>query len=315
MILRRALPFFVLAVLSAGVASAASPKEKAEARALVNEARKAMKDRRFADAEQALRRAGELDAAPQTRIDLAAALAGEGKLVEASRVLHAVAVGSVVSPATKRLHEQVKKALIDLEPRIAWIQIDVGGPGAGRARTTIDGKDVDAKSEVSIDPGAHQVAATAEGFEPAEKTVSMKEGTHEHLHLQLDLDLAARTGASAPKASGGSKAPAIIFLSLGGAGLIVGGAAGVAALIQTKDARKLCAGNVCPPSAASAIDRSKLSGTISTVGFIAGGALAATGIILLIVSPGSKKAPANVKEGARVTPWIGAGQVGLSGSF
>src|SRR5689334_6323000 len=107
MISRRALPFFLLVVLGAGVASAASPREKAEARALVSGAKKAMKEKRFADAEQALRRAGELDASPQTQIDLAAALAAEGKLVEASRLLHAVADSSVVSPATKRIHEQV----------------------------------------------------------------------------------------------------------------------------------------------------------------------------------------------------------------
>lgn len=309
MIRRRALPFFVLVVLGAGVASAASPREKAEARALVSSAKKAMKEKRFADAEQALRRAGEIDASPQTQIDLAAALAAEGKLVESSRLLHAVADSSVVSPATQRIHGQVKKALLEIEPRIPWIQVGVSGPSAGAARTSIDGKELDASNEVPLDPGDHQVAVAADGYEGAEKKVSLREGAHEHLHL----DLAPIAKASPPK-SGGSSAPAIAFLSLGGAGLIVGGAAGIAALMQAKDARSQCTGNLCPPSAASAIDRSKLSGTISTAGFIAGGAGVGVGLIWLVASSGgSKKAPA--KEGARVTPWIGLGEAGLRGSF
>lgn len=309
MILRRALPCFVLVVLGTGVAAAASPREKAEARQLITGAKKAMKETRFADAEQALRRAAELDPTPQTQLDLAAALAAEGKLVEASRALHGV-TDAAASPATKKSHDQAKKALADLEPRIPWIQVDVGGPSAGEAHTTIDGKDVDASSEVPFDPGEHRVAVAAEGFEAAERSVSLKEGAHEHLHL----DLAPIAKAPPPKVSGGSSAPAIAFLSLGGAGLIVGGAAGIAALMQASDAKSQCTGNVCKPSAADAIDRSKLSGTISTVGFIAGGVGVATGIILLIASPGAaKKAPE--KESARVTPWIGAGQAGLSGSF
>jgi hypothetical protein len=307
--LSRALPVFALAVLSAGAAAAASPKEKAEARTLVNEAKKAMKEKRFADAEKALRRADGLDTAPQTKLDLAAALTEEGKLVEASRVLHGITDGTVVSPATKRIHDQVKKVLAQIEPRIPWIQVDVGGPSAGAALTTIDGKDTDASNEVPFDAGDHQVAVSADGFESVEKTVSLREGAHEHVHL----DLTPIAKPVAPKAAGGSKAPAIVFFSLGGAGLIVGGAAGIAALMQTRDARAQCTGNVCPPSAAAAIDRSKLSGTISTAGFIAGGVGVGAGIIALIVSSGgSKEAP---KEGARVTPWIGLGQAGLNGSF
>src|SRR5512132_1624503 len=161
MSLRRALPCFVLVALSAGVAAAASPKEKAEARSLSAAAKKAMKERRLPDAEQALRRAVELDPTPQARIDLAATLSAEGKLVEASRLLHGITDGAAASPATKKSHDQAKKALAEIEPRIPWIQVDVGGPSAGAARATIDGKDVDASSEVPFDPGDHQVAVAA----------------------------------------------------------------------------------------------------------------------------------------------------------
>jgi len=312
MILRRALPVFALVVLSASAAGAASPKEKAEARGLINEAKKAMKEKRFADAERAWRRADQLDPSPQTKIDLGASLVEEGKLVEASRVLHGITDGTVASPATKKSHDQAKKALAAIEPRLPWIQVDVGGPSAGQAQTAIDGKDVDASREVPLDPGDHQVAVRAEGFESAERKVSLREGAHERLHL----DLKPIDKGPPPKSSGGSKGLAIAALSIGGAGLIVGGAAGIAAMIQAKDAKNQCVGNICPPSAADAIDRSKLSGTIANVGFIVGGVGAVTGLIVLLASSGeAKKAPPSPQEGLRVTPWIGLGEAGLRGRF
>ena len=82
MMLRRALPVFALVVLSVGAAAAATPKEKAEAHALLSEAKKATKEKRFADAASALKRADEIDSSLQTKLDLAAALASDGKLVE-----------------------------------------------------------------------------------------------------------------------------------------------------------------------------------------------------------------------------------------
>ncbi len=310
MILRRALPAFALVVLSAGVAAAASPKEKAEARTLVNAAKKAMKEKRFADAEGALRRADGLDSSPQTKIDLAGALGAEGKLVEASHELHVVTDGSVASPATKRFHDQAKKELAAIEPRISWIQIDVSGPQAGSAATTIDGKDIDAANEVPFNPGDHEVVVSAEGFVAVTRKVSLREGAHEHVHV----DLAPTEKAPPPKVAGGSKAPAITLFALGGAGLLVGGGAGIAALLQAKDAKAQCNGNTCPGTAQAAIDRSKLSGTISTVGFIAGGALVGAGIVAIVASS-SSSAPAPTKVGAHVTPWIGVGSAGLVGTF
>ena len=312
MILRRALPVLALVVLSAGAASAASPHEKAEARGLINEAKKATKERRLADAERAWRRADELDPSPQTKLDLGAALADEGKLVEASQVLHGITDGAAPSPATKKIHEQALRALATIAPRLPWLQIEVGGPSAGQAQAAIDGKDVDASREVPLDPGDHKIAVRAEGFEPAEKTLSLREGTHEHLHL----DLVKVDKGPPPEAARRSSGPAIVAFAIGGAGLIVGGAAGISAILQASDAKSHCEGNVCSPEAAEAIDRSKRNGTTATVGFIVGGAGVVTGLIVLLASSGeAKKAAASSQGGARVTPWISLGQAGVSGRF
>ncbi len=52
------------------------------------------------------------------------------------------------------------------------------------------------------------------------------------------------------------------------------------------------------------------AGAFSTAGFIAGGALAATGVVLLVTAP--KPRPS---AGAHVAPVIGAGYLGLAGAF
>jgi hypothetical protein len=53
--------------------------------------------------------------------------------------------------------------------------------------------------------------------------------------------------------------------------------------------------------------------TVCTLSFVAGGALAATGVVLLVVSPGQHAS----EGGAWLTPSIGPGTVGaaLSGAF
>ena len=89
---------------------------------------------------------------------------------------------------------------------------------------------------------------------------------------------------------------------------------GALAFHATSAAKAQCSGDVCPPSAAGEVSRSKLYGDASTAAFIAGGALAVTGIVLIIAAPGGGLRKDEV-ESARVTPWIGAGQAGITGTF
>src|SRR4051812_3495982 len=126
--LRRALPglsLLALLSLAAAPALAGSPKDKQEARTQASEGKKALKDKRWPDAAKALQRSDELDPNPQTKLDLAEALANQGKLVEASRALH----GAMEAAGTpKKVAEAAKKALGELEPRIPWVLVDVKGP-------------------------------------------------------------------------------------------------------------------------------------------------------------------------------------------
>ena len=286
----------------------------------VAEARIATKQKRHADAANALRKAVELDPNPQTKLDLARSLVELGKLVEASRSLNDVITVSGASPGAKKVVAASKKLLASIEPRVPWVKISVIGPPADQTTTTIDEEEVDASSEIPFDPGDHLVVAEASGYERTERRITLEEGEHELVKLKLTK--VARVVAPVEPKSSGSVAPAAIAFGVGAAGLAFGAVYGVFAFNETSNVEANCKDGRCPPDQAEALDIAKANGTVSTVGFVVGGVGVATGIVLLIVrSSGDDEAPKDdepAKEDASevsVLPWIGAGQVGLMGTF
>jgi len=288
-----------------------SHKEKAEARALVNDARKAMKDKRWADAVTAYKKADTLDPGAALEVDLAEAQIAAGRLADASRTLTAVISGSDASPAAKRARDAAAKRLVAIKSRIPMLRVTVKGP-TGKVSVIVDGADVDASGEIPVNPGDHTVGASADGYNPAEKEAKVAEGAHET--VELTLAPAPTTPPPPPETPIGPRVPGIVLSTVGGAALIVGGVFGGLAFSATSQAKSQCNGNVCPSSAADDIHRSKLFGNVSTGMLAAGGAVALTGIVLAIVAPGSKKADEAAKS-AKVAPWVGADQVGVAGSF
>jgi hypothetical protein len=78
------------------------------------------------------------------------------------------------------------------------------------------------------------------------------------------------------------KVVGFVTLGLGGAGVVVGSIFGAEAM-STKSAH--CVGTACDPGyAGTALGQ----GTVSTVGFVAGGVLAAAGLTLVLLEPGKK---------------------------
>jgi hypothetical protein len=100
----------------------------------------------------------------------------------------------------------------------------------------------------------------------------------------------------------------LVGIAVGGAGLIVGAITGGIALSKHGALAQTCPNGHCTGQQ-SAIDSYNLMGGLSTGGFVAGGILAATGVVLVIVAP--KDAP---KE-AWIVPAIGPGYAGLRGTF
>ena len=91
-------------------------------------------------------------------------------------------------------------------------------------------------------------------------------------------------------------------MGVGGAALVVGAITGGLAMGDHSDLEDNCPGGQCPPEQQDTLDSFHTMGTVSTVGFIAGGVLAATGVVLLLTAPSAAEEPAATVVEARFGP-------------
>lgn len=258
-------------------------------------------------------------------------------------------------PAPFKAARDAASALNDqLEARIPSLTVNVKNVPAGATATlTIDG--IDVPSEVigqprKLDPGHHVVEAKA-GTAYGKQEVDVAE--KESKEVSIDLPAASATppagGATDTGAtdatqqqpeqpaepegrSGGSKVMIFGGFGLAAVGAIAGTVTGIMSMSKTSSIKgsSACGGSplVCNPSEDSDISSAKTLATISTISFIAGGVGAAVGVIGLFVGGGSSSEPASTpapdtpasdEQSSRlkvhVTPWIGLGSAGLSGTF
>jgi hypothetical protein len=346
---RRSLAVLLFAtVMVPSVARAeVSDGDKATARQLTIDGYEALKKSDYAGAADRFKRADSLYHAPTITLGMARAQAGLGKLVSAqelySRVVHEPLPPNSSAGVTKAV-EDAKHELEAIASRVPSIVINVKGPDA--PRVTLDGIDVPGAAlgvKRPVDAGKHLIKVTAAGFAPGEATVSLLEGKRESITIELKpgqdtsvppVTLLAKSSPpskSEPTSALGSAAPAesapdhleaksstkrtlgFVILGVGGAGLLVGGITGGLALAKHGDITKSCPEGHCPPgqeaSLQPAIDSYGTMGTLSTIGFVAGGALTATGVLLILTAPKGTIAQATV------TPFLGSGFVGAKGSF
>jgi hypothetical protein len=118
----------------------------------------------------------------------------------------------------------------------------------------------------------------------------------------------------------GTRTAGFVLLGVGGAGLAVGTIFGVLALSSKSTVDDECGNHksTCPASAQSNIDSMKTRGTIATIGFIGGAALAATGGVLVFVGGRSPSADSGTHASVfspRVAAFIGPASAGLAGDF
>jgi hypothetical protein len=338
----RLAPALAAVLLSLSPALALAADEKIDPKVIYNDARTAAAEGRHADAVKAFKRAYELEQNPQYQLEMAKSLAADRKLLEANKVLNEIINAN--PPVIWPVKNAAQKELESVEQRIPWIQIAVVGPAQNLTSTTIDGKEIDAENEIPYDPGLHVIAADADGYEPAETTITLEEGQH----LTVDLKLKRIGGAKSPsgsdsggtstvveggdtttKPSGGSRGgggdltsgpffiPMVVGAGVGVVGIGVGTVFGIMALNKTAEAKADCDGNTCPDTARvrRARDAALVNGNVSTVAFIVGGVGLAAGATMLILQLTSSPPPKKVQTSAFIRPYIGAGEAGVFGAF
>jgi len=203
--------------------------------------------------------------------------------------------------------EQAQRAL---EPRVPHLKVVVTGAGSDNAAATLDEQPIGVGRPVAVDPGPHRLVVSAAGMRP--ETTNVAIGERQQLDVPARLvpldappapvaaaapaSIAARQGeAPLPSPRGGGPWPEIglAVAGLGVVGLGIGLAFGIEAKSENDQSnRSGCAGDNCSPGAA-AIRRDALSAAdVSTVAFVAGGALAASGLAIWLLVPSRGKANA-----------------------
>lgn len=317
---------------------------QADAKKAFDEGRAAAAEGRHADAIKAFKRADELDPRAETKLEMSKSLVAEKKLIDASKLLNEI-LNATPAP-TWTIKNNAQKLLTEVEQKIPWIQIKVVGPDQSLTSTTIDGKEIDAESEIPWNPGEYTIAADADGYKPVEKRITLGEGAHEVVDLTMEriggprkkpppaptatataTATATTPGPDAvtkpPTGGGGggglTSGPLFIPMVVGGgvgvAGVGVGAVFGIMALNRTADITS-CKKSVCPDTSRNrrAQEDALFYGNVSTIGFIAGGVGLAAGATLLILQLTSSSPPPPKTTGF-IQPYVGAGQAGVFGAF
>ena len=309
-------------------AQAVDDATRAAARKLGSAGLNAFQEHDYATASDKLGKAFHVLQAPTLGLWSARALEKLGKLVEAQEryvKVTRLAIEGGDAEVQKKARTEAATDLAALSPRIPSIIVQVEGTSVSEVSVAVDGTALspDLVGEAwPVDPGPHHVVGT-HGAERQEADVSVAEGEHPStvLHFGVGPTVAAAAApapaipaaqsvepaqptsttlepASPPtrdlKAASPQRAIAWVTLGGGAAGFAVGAVTGVMTLI---DRSKLhqgtdCYGTSCNSQATDRVNSYNAMRTVSTVSFLAGTALAATGIVLLLTAPQAHTASA-----------------------
>lgn len=344
--LRLSLALLAALSLGSGLATAQdgpSAADRATARRLATEGQIALKKNDFDTAADRFERANDLLGAPTFLVRLARARVGQGRLVEAYETYRKVIREGVESDAPEAFRRALAEAKVEVkqvEPRLAWVSVNVVGANPNKVEVRLNNAVIPSAAlgaQRPVDPGTLQAKATADGYRTAEAEVQLAEGEHlPAIELKMialpQQNAIAVTDNGNPMMTADGGEPAFISqstlgyltLGLGGVGLAVGGVTGLLAYSRHEALLDLCQdrdGNYCRIADSSGDKRKqalqdkrdmKLFADTATISFIAGGALAATGLILLITAPDD---PAEATDEVKVKPYFSFGTIGAVGTF
>lgn len=249
-------------------------------------------------------RAYELDARPLLQFNLSQAFERLGRLEDAI-----AAVERYLEHADPDDEHQAdaRARLSALRERLARTSVRiVGGPEG--ATILIDGEDrgrTPRPDPIPVAPGSHRIVLRAEGYHELVSSVVIPAGQAIEVPVEMRP---ITTGSAAAATGGGDELPVvpIILFSAGGAAVIAGAVMGGVALGDAESAPGR-------DSAQADAARGLALGADITMG--AGVALAAAGLIVLLVSDSS--GGEQETAGVSLAPWGGTsgGGVVMSGSF
>lgn len=171
---------------------------------------------------------------------------------------------------------------------------------------------------IAVDPGEHEIEASAPGYAPYTTKITVgADGKAESLQIPALTESKEEIGGAGTPAGPAKSGPLrTVSYIVGGAGVVglgLGTIFGVMASSQASNAEStptLCPNKQCTKAGLAEIDSASTKATISTVGFIGGGALLATGVVLFLVS--SPKKVSDSGTTAHFVPSVGPDGGGFS---
>ena len=310
----------VLAFSSTVQAQAVDDGSRAAARSLGTTGVEAYRAGDYAMANDKLEKAYQILQAPSLGLWSARALVKLDRLVKAGeryREVTRLPVSSGDAAVQKLAQSDAQTELEALLPRIPSIVIHLEGAEPSQVTLTVDDQPISTAmigESRPVDPGRHHVVATR-GVERAASDISVEVAAKVQVVLRFDAErpavlainappaapaaAAASTNpeqASAPKHGSAARTLGWVGVSVGAAGLVFGGITGVIALGKRSDINdnKSCENMHCLPSEQSSVSSYNSMRTLSSVGFIAGGVLAAGGLVLLLTAPRHEESTASL---------------------
>jgi hypothetical protein len=309
----------------------AAPQSEASAEVLFKEAKRLTSQGKFAEACPKYEESQKLSPAAGTLVNLADCYEKLGKTAsawatfkEAQRAASMRKRQDWVDLSTERaaaLELKLSKLTVSVDDsaRVAGLEVKRDGAplGAGEWGTA-----------VPVDPGSHVVEASAPGKKPFTTRVEIT-GDKQQLRVKIAALEDAPSAPVAPiastdhttsppeepRADGASGRRTLGFI-VGGVGIVgvgVGVVTGLMAVSKKSEAKDICPtypDHCLDRSAQAPNDSAQSLATVSTISFIAGGALVAAGAFLVLTSPDKATA-------MRVSPRIGTADAGLqlAGTF
>jgi hypothetical protein len=271
---------------------------KAAAEALFQAGKALMEEKRYPEACAKFVESQKLDPGMGTLLNIAHCHELQGKTATAWAEYREVVGLAKSSGQTKRV-ETAEAHAAELEPKLSRLRILAPDlPPGGVIRR--DGTEVGTALlgvATPVDPGEHQVVASAPGYVAWSTTVTVAEGPGEGTVTVPALAAGPRgapAGQAGPARFGPARTAGFVLVGVGAASVVAGGVLGALTLADAHRASSdamLCPGKICTPAGRRVIDGAETKALASDVTLGVGLAAAAAGAILVATSRPATAAP------------------------
>lgn len=287
----------IIATLPRDARADADSDRQIAAESLFQEAKALIDQGHFAEACPKLAESNRLSPGIGVLLNLGGCYEKVGRIASAWAALNEAADRAKASGDTNR-EKLARERAQGLAPRLPRLTIELERTEAG-IEIERDGSVVPAAlvgQAVPVDPGEHVVVARAPGHD--ERTIRVKLAEAEQTKVKIAALAPSTTHHHVHERPKPGVRPQVVIgittLAFGVAAVAVGAGTGGAALSKMSQARSLCqnanAGTGCSSKALALQDDARPLSTVSTIGFVVGGAAIATGLTVWLTAPSAPKA-------------------------